>query len=133
MHRFLFFIIFFAISPSAHALYKCQEANGKIAYQSDPCAASKDITPPSVKAVIGKEKKYVGERIKLNFEAIDIRMLLQVIGDFSGKSVRTGKEVQGKIPAHYDAAWDQVLDQLAARYGLTITVEGDQIIVNKKS
>ena len=131
MKRFVLFFLTLSISSTALALYKCQDAIGKIEYRSDSCTTSADITPQSVKQVPGKAKKYLGEKIKLNFNSVDLRVIFQVIGDFSGKKVRLGKEVQGNISARFEASWDQVLDQLAARYRLTISVEGDEIIVNE--
>jgi len=133
MKRFILFFLTLSMSSTALALYKCQDASGKIEYRSDPCMASADITPQAVKQVPGKAKKYVGEKIKLNFNSVDLRVILQIIGDFSGKKVRVGKAVQGNISAHYEAPWDQVLDQLAATYQLAISVDGDEIIVNNKS
>ena len=132
MRRIFLMLLLLVLTPSAHALYKCKSANGGIEYQSDPCTTSADVTPQSVKSVPNKAKQYVGERIKLNFSNVDIRALLQVIADFSGRPIRTGAGVQGNIAAHYDAPWDQVLDQLAMRYGLAITIGKDEILVDKK-
>ena len=132
MPRFILLILFLAISPASHAVNKCQDANGKIEYRAEPCASGNDVTPPSVKNITSKDKKYVGEKIKLNFESIDIRSLLQIIGDFTRKKMRIDNAVQGNLAAHYAGPWDQVLDQIAARHGLIVVVEADSIGVRRR-
>jgi type II secretory pathway component GspD/PulD (secretin) len=132
MPRFILLILFLAISPASHAVYKCQDANGKIEYRAEPCAAGNDVTPLSVKNITSKEKKYVGENIKLNFESIDIRSLLQIIGDFTGKKMRIDNAVQGNVAAHYAGPWNQVLDQIAAHHGLIVLVEPYSIGVRNR-
>ncbi|HXN07129.1 MAG TPA: type IV pilus secretin PilQ [Nitrospiria bacterium] len=56
-------------------------------------------------------KKYVGERIYLNFQDADIANVLRIIADVSGYNFVIGDEVKGKVNLKLkNVPWDQALD-----------------------
>lgn len=69
--------------------------------------------------------------INLNFSQIDLRVLLRVIADYSGKKMAIAPGIGGPVEAHYAAPWDQVLEQIAKKHSLVITVHGNEINVSK--
>lgn len=132
MRRYLVFFLLLAISTPSYALYKCQGANGGIEYREGPCVKGADVTPKDIKEITNKSKVYVGKKISLNFDEIDIRTVLQIIADFSGIPIKVDPGIQEVVAAHYSGPWDQVLDQIATRNGLVTSVEGDAIRVKKR-
>src|SRR5689334_19242937 len=62
--------------------------------------------------------------ISLNFNQIDLRVLLRIIADYSGKKMVIAPGIAGMVDAHYAAPWDQVLDQIANKHGLVVAVHG---------
>lgn len=132
MCRYYLLFLLLAMSTPSYALYKCQGANGGIEYRQDPCVKGADVTPKDIKEITNKSKVYVGKKISLNFDGIDIRTVLQVVADFSGIPIKVDPGIQGVVAVHYSGPWDQVLDQIATRNGLVISVEGDAIRVKKK-
>ena len=128
----ILFFLLLAISTPSYALYKCQGANGGIEYREGPCVKGADVTPKDIKEITNKPKAYVGEKITLNLDGIDIRAVLQVIADFSGIVIKVDPGIQGVVAVHYSGPRDQILDQIANRNGLVISVEGDAIRVKKR-
>jgi len=79
-----------------------------------------------------KKKKfgYVGEKLSLNFQNIDVRAVLQLIADFTGLNLVTSDTVQGNITLRLkNVPWDQALDIILKTKGLSKRQTGNVILV----
>ncbi|MFM2446845.1 MAG: hypothetical protein RI936_1292, partial [Pseudomonadota bacterium] len=83
------------------------------AYQSDNrfVLEVKPVKEDPTKLFQGTRQGYQGERLSLNFQNVDVRSLLQVIGDFTNTNIITSDSVGGTITLRLkDVPWDQALD-----------------------
>lgn len=79
----------------------------------------------------GTQQKYIGEKLSLNFQNIDVRALIQVIADFTNKNVVVGEQVKGNVTLRLkDMPWDQALDLIALQMGLSMEVRGNVIYLD---
>jgi TonB family protein len=73
---------------------------------------------------------YTGERMSVNFQYVDTRTLLQLIGNTSGRTIVLDKSVTGSITINVtNVPWDQLLDIVLSTKGLEKRVEGDAIVI----
>ena len=55
--------------------------------------------------------KYIGERLSLNFQDIEIRSVIAILSEFTGQNVVAGDDVTGTITIKLDdVPWDEALD-----------------------
>ena len=87
-----------------------------------------------VKGLTKKEKAakakakfgYTGERLSLNFQDIEVRAVLQLIADFTGKNMVTSDTVSGSITLRLkNVPWDQALAIILKTKGLGMREEGN--------
>ncbi len=73
--------------------------------------------------------RYTGEKITLDFYETDIKNVLRILRDISGKNFAIDKDVNGSVTLSFIKAvpWDQVLDLVLKMNGLGKTFEGDII------
>lgn len=65
------------------------------------------------------DKKYIGKKISLNFQDIDLRSVLQLIADFTDLNLVASDSVQGNISLRLmNVPWDQALDIILKTKGL---------------
>lgn len=77
-----------------------------------------------------REKEYVGERITLNFQDIEVRAVLQIIADISGMNVVVSDAVTGNLTLRLDSVpWDQALDIVLRTKGLGMRQNGNVVLV----
>ncbi|MGB9429693.1 MAG: type IV pilus secretin PilQ [Gammaproteobacteria bacterium] len=102
----------------------------KLAFQSDNLFAM-EFTPVSAQAQQAvQQKTYSGQKISLNFQNIDIRAVLQILADASGKNVVVSDSVHGNITLRLqDVPWDQALDIIMKTKGLASRQYGNTLIV----
>ncbi len=102
----------------------------KLAYQSDNLFAM-EFSPVSVQsAQVARQKQYTGQKISLNFQNIDIRAVLQILADASGKNIVVSDSVKGNITLRLqDVPWDQALDIIMKTKGLASRQYGNTLIV----
>ncbi|MDR1935030.1 MAG: type IV pilus secretin PilQ [Candidatus Accumulibacter sp.] len=73
---------------------------------------------------------YQGEKLSLNFQNVEVRRLLQVIGEFTGLNVVVSDSVGGSITLILkDVPWDQALDIILNQRGLDMRKNGNVILV----
>ena len=80
----------------------------------------------------GKTKKagYVGEKLTLNFQQIDVREALNVIADFTETNMVISDTVRGNITLRLkDVPWDQAFDIILQSRGLDMRKNGNVIQV----
>jgi len=102
------------------------------AYQSDGqfvIEVRKVIVDPT-KLVQGTRGGYRGEKLSLNFQNVEVRRLLQVIGEFTGMNIVVSDSVSGSITLILkDVPWDQALDIILQQKDLDMRKNGNVILV----
>ncbi|WP_291847973.1 type IV pilus secretin PilQ [Accumulibacter sp.] len=102
------------------------------AYQSDTqfVIEVKPIVEDPNKLVQGTRGGYQGEKLSLNFQNVDVRRLLQVIGEFTGMNMVVSDSVGGAITLILkDVPWDQALDIIMQQKGLDMRKNGNVILI----
>jgi type IV pilus assembly protein PilQ len=102
----------------------------KLAFQSDNLF-SVEFSPVSAQAEqAAQQKEYSGQKISLNFQNIDIRAVLQILADASGKNIVVSDSVHGNITLRLqDVPWDQALDIIMKTKGLASRNYGNTMII----
>ncbi len=76
---------------------------------------------------------YSGEKLSLNFQNIEIRSLLQVIGDFTNLNIVASDTVTGAVTLRLkDVPWDQALDIILQSRGLGQRKNGNVLLIAPK-
>jgi len=102
------------------------------AYQTDNrfIIEIKPIQEDPNKLTQGTRGGYKGEKLSLNFQAIDVRAVLQVIADFTGLNIITSDTVQGSLTLRLkDVPWDQALDIILQTKGLDMRKNGNIVLI----
>lgn len=102
-----------------------------LAYQTDNVyvLSVKPLTPEEVEAK-KKEFAYVGDKLSLNFQDIDVRAVLQLIADFTDLNLVASDTVSGKITLRLqNVPWDQALELILKTKGLDKRQEGNVLMV----
>lgn len=102
------------------------------AYQADTqfIVDVRPIVHDPSKLVQGTKQGFIGEKLSLNFQDIEVRSVLQVIADFTGKNIVASDTVQGNITLRLkDVPWDQALDVIMKNKGLDKRVSGSVISI----
>lgn len=82
------------------------------------------------KLIQGSRKGYAGEKLSLNFQRVDVRDVLKVIADFTGKNIVVSDSVSGSLTIGLkDVPWDQALDVVMQSKGLDMRVNGSVISI----
>ena len=77
--------------------------------------------------------KYVGEKLSLNFQNVEVRSVLQVIADFTGLNIIASDTVAGNLTLRLkDVPWDQALDLIMQTKGLDKRQNGNVIWIAPK-
>lgn len=102
----------------------------KLAFQSDTLFAV-EFSPVSAQSTqVAQQKQYSGQKISLNFQNIDIRAVLQILADASGKNIVVSDSVHGNITLRLqDVPWDQALDIIMKTKGLASRTYGNTLII----
>ncbi len=102
------------------------------AYQTDTqfVIEVKRIVEDPNKLVQGTRGGYQGEKLSLNFQNVDVRRLLQVIGEFTGMNMVVSDSVSGAITLILkDVPWDQALDIIMQQRDLAMRKHGNVILI----
>jgi type IV pilus assembly protein PilQ len=85
------------------------------------------------KVVQGSKAGFGGEKLSLDFNGIDVKSLLRIIGDFTGKNVVVSDAIQGTITLRLkDVPWDQALDIIMKQKGLGMDNLGNTLVFAPK-
>lgn len=104
------------------------------AYQTDNnfIVEVKPSSDAQKKTADGKPR-YVGEKLSLNFQNVEVRSVLQVIADFTGMNIVASDTVTGNLTLRLkDVPWDQALDLIMQTKGLDKRQNGNVIWVAPK-
>eukprot|EP00257_Ricinus_communis_P012664 XP_002536270.2 uncharacterized protein LOC8266091 [Ricinus communis] len=105
------------------------------AYQTDRqfIVEVKPIVFDPNKIVQGSKTGFSGEKLSLDFNGIDVKSLLRIIGDFTGKNVVVSDSIQGTITLRLkDVPWDQALDIIMKQKGLGMDNLGNTLVFAPK-
>ena len=108
----------------------------KLAYQSDNTFSVefKPLTAAAQAAQAVAKKQYTGQKISLNFQSIDLRAVLAILADSSGKNLVVSDSVNGAITLRLqDVPWDQALDIILRTKGLATRQFGNVMMVGTAS
>ena len=71
---------------------------------------------------------FVGEKLSLDFQNVEVRAVLQVIADFTGLNIITSDTVTGNLTLRLkDVPWDQALDIILQSKGLDMRKTGNVV------
>jgi len=74
------------------------------------------------------QKGFVGEKLSLNFQNVEVRSVLQVLADFTGLNIITSDSVAGNLTLRLkDVPWDQALDIILRSKGLDMRKDGNVV------
>lgn len=102
-----------------------------LAYQADNEYVI-SVKPLSDQEVEEKRKEfaYVGEKLSLNFQNIEVRAVLQLIADFTELNLVASDTVSGSITLRLqNVPWDQALDLVLKTKGLDKRLVGNVLLV----
>jgi len=105
------------------------------AYQTDRqfIVEVKPIVFDPNKIVQGSKTGFSGDKLSLDFNGIDVKSLLRIIGDFTGKNVVVSDSIQGTITLRLkDVPWDQALDIIMKQKGLGMDNLGNTLVFAPK-
>lgn len=78
-----------------------------------------------------KKRVFMGKRISLNFQNIQIRAVLQLLADFTGVNIVVSDKVTGNITLRLnDVPWDQALDIILTTQGLDKREVGNVVLID---
>ncbi|HVO84570.1 MAG TPA: type IV pilus secretin PilQ [Syntrophobacteria bacterium] len=101
-----------------------QPAKPAVKAAPKPRRAEKPVTLSSAQA------GYIGEPISLDLQDVDIRNVLRLLADVTGKNLVVEPDVKGRVTLKVDRVpWDQVLDLILKVNNLDKVLEGNVIRV----
>ena len=104
----------------------------QLAYQSDD-RFTVELKPMSREEIEENRKAkfgYVGEKLSLNFQDIEVRSVLQLLADFTDLNIVVSDSVQGKLTLRLkNVPWDQALDIILQTKALGKRQAGNVIMI----
>jgi type IV pilus assembly protein PilQ len=88
------------------------------------------LTPEEKDTLERTRVKYVGDRLSLNFQDIEIRSVIAILAEFTGQNVVAGDDVTGTITLKLDdVPWDEALDFIMMTKGLEKFESGNVTLI----
>jgi len=102
-----------------------------LAYQADnQYVITVDPLTPEESAARQDRFQFVGEKLSLNFQDIQVRAVLEIIADVTGLNLVASDTVQGNITLRLDSVpWDQALDLVLRSKSLDKRQVGNVLLV----
>ena len=117
----------FAQGPNTRVVIQPRGNWEHVAYQTDTrfiVEVKRVVEDPNRAARPG----YIGEKLSLNFQNVEVRAVLQVIADFTGLNIITSDTVTGNLTLRLkDVPWDQALDIILQSKGLDMRKTGNVV------
>lgn len=114
------------IQPRAGSEYSAYQTDNSFIVEVKPADDSQKKTADG-------KVKYVGDKLSLNFQNVEVRSVLQVIADFTGLNIIASDTVTGSLTLRLkDVPWDQALDLIMQTKGLDKRQNGNVIWVAPK-
>lgn len=74
----------------------------------------------------GEQRRYVGQRISLDFKDADLTNIFRIIAEVSNLNIITTEDVKGRVSIRLiNVPWDQALDIVLKAKGLGVSQEGN--------
>ncbi len=115
-----------------HVRFQADINNEYLAYQTDNefTVEFRPLTREEREALVRERVGYTGERLSLNFQDIEVRAVLQLLGDFTGKNMVVADSVRGSITLRLrNVPWDQAMDLILKTRGLDKREDGNIILI----
>jgi type IV pilus assembly protein PilQ len=101
------------ISPRGNWEYSAYQADNRFIVDV------KNIDEQAKRIAALDKPTYKGDKLSLNFQNVEVRTVLQVIAEFTGKNIITSDTVSGNLTLRLkDVPWDQALDLILQSKGL---------------
>ena len=103
-----------------------------LAYQTDNqfTIELKPLTPAEAEKLRDDKNLYVGERLSLMFQDIEVRAVLQIIAQHTGLNLVASDTVRGNLTLRLqNVPWDQALDIILKTKGLDKRIDGNVMLV----
>ncbi len=101
-----------------------------LAFQADKQFTLEVKSPETNKKIGGVDGEYIGDKLSLNFQDIEVRAVLQLIADFTGLNMVASDTVTGNLTLRLkNVPWDQALEIILRTKGLAMRQEGNVILV----
>ena len=118
-----------SIKPNPPFEYLAYQANDLYVIEVRPPQKSKEEEEKEAMFDPSK-KKYTGDLLSLNFQDIEVRAILQILADFTGKNIVVSDSVKGNLTLRLqNVPWDQALDIILRTKGLTMRENGNVIFI----
>lgn len=117
---------------NTHVRFRTDANFEYLAYQTDNefTVEFRPLTKEEKEALKKEKVGYTGERLSLNFQDIDVRAVLQLLGDFTGKNMVVSDTVTGNITLRLkNVPWDQAMDLILKTRGLDKRVDDNIILI----
>ncbi|VVQ30462.1 type IV pilus secretin PilQ [Pseudomonas fluorescens] len=112
------------VEPSGTYEYSTFQTDNKLTVSIRP------MTADDLQKRNADRQAYVGEKLSLNFQDIDVRSVLQLIADFTNLNLVASDTVQGGITLRLqNVPWDQALDLVLKTKGLDKRKIGNVLLV----
>ncbi|MBF0470959.1 MAG: type IV pilus secretin PilQ [Gammaproteobacteria bacterium] len=96
-----------------------------------------EMIPLSKEELLEKKKAevgFIGEKLSLNFQNIEVRAVLQLLADFTGLNVVVSDTVAGNVTLRLkNVPWDQALDIILSSRGLGMRQTGNVLMIAPSS
>lgn len=113
-----------SVEPSGTFDYSTFQTDNKLTVSIRP------MTVDDLQKRNADRNSYVGEKLSLNFQDIDVRSVLQLIADFTNLNLVASDTVQGGITLRLqNVPWDQALDLVLKTKGLDKRKIGNVLLV----
>ncbi|WP_456024745.1 type IV pilus secretin PilQ [Pseudomonas protegens] len=113
-----------SVEPSGTYEYSTFQTDNKLTVSIRP------MTVDDLQKRNADRQAYVGEKLSLNFQDIDVRSVLQLIADFTNLNLVASDTVQGGITLRLqNVPWDQALDLVLKTKGLDKRKIGNVLLV----
>ena len=110
------------ITPRGNWEHSAYQADNRLIVEVKPVVED----PTKIGAASGRG--YVGDKLSLNFQNIEVRAVLQVIADFTGLNIITSDTVGGNLTLRLkDVPWDQALEIILQAKGLDMRKNGNVV------
>ncbi len=101
---------------------------------SASASASVSTTPATEPLSVREPPSYSGSLISLNFQNVEVRVLLQVLAEHSGFNIVASDSISGSLSLRLrNVPWDLALDTIVQARGLALRREGSVIWVAAKA
>ncbi|OQW65158.1 MAG: pilus assembly protein PilQ [Proteobacteria bacterium ST_bin11] len=101
-------------------------------YQSDNLLTVefRPLTPLEKEAQQKEKFPYIGNKLSLNFQDIEVRSVLQILADFTELNIIAADSVAGNVTLRLnDVPWDQALELILKSKGLAKRQNGNVVMV----